>query len=73
MGSTKRDFQTLSNYNEIRTTQVSLNFDLDFEKKILKGTVVLKLNALVDDCKAIILDTRYADPRPCSHEDVKLI
>jgi leukotriene-A4 hydrolase len=59
MANQKRDYQTLSNYHEIITTQVSLNFDIDFEKKKLAGNVILKLKAVVDDPSVIILDTRY--------------
>jgi leukotriene-A4 hydrolase len=55
----KRDFQTLSNYDEIRTTQLSLNLDIDFEKKRLYGNVVLKMKVQVEECDTIILDTRY--------------
>ena len=57
--SGKRDPNTLSNYNEIRTTQVSINFDIDFSKKRLTGNVILKLKGLVESgCKEVVLDTR---------------
>jgi hypothetical protein len=58
MATKKRDFQTLSNYDVIRTTQVSLNFDIDFEKKRLSGNVVLKMKVVADECTTIILDTK---------------
>jgi hypothetical protein len=54
-----RDPNTLSNYNEIRTTQVAINFDIDFEEKRLAGNVILKMkNVAEDGCKEILLDTR---------------
>jgi leukotriene-A4 hydrolase len=54
-----RDPNTLSNYNEIRTTQVAINFDIDFEKKRLAGNVILKMkNVAEGGCKEILLDTR---------------
>jgi leukotriene-A4 hydrolase len=58
--SAKRDPNTLSNYNEIRTTQVSVNFDIDFSKKRLSGNVILKMKGLVEPgCKEVVLDTRF--------------
>jgi leukotriene-A4 hydrolase len=58
MAST-RDPNTLSNYNEIRTTQVAINFDIDFERKRLAGNIILKMKNLADTgCQEIILDTR---------------
>ena len=54
-----RDPNTLSNYNEIRTTQVKINFDIDFEKKRLAGNVLLIFKGLAEKgAKQVILDTR---------------
>jgi hypothetical protein len=55
----KRDPNTLSNYHEIRTTQVYIDFDINFEKKRLEGSVTLKLKGVADAAvKEVILDTR---------------
>jgi hypothetical protein len=54
-----RDPNTLSNYNEVRTTHVSFNFDIDFSKKRLAGNVILKMKSLAEPgCKEVVLDTR---------------
>jgi leukotriene-A4 hydrolase len=58
MATTKRDFQTLSNYDVIKTTHLSLNLDIDFEKKRLFGSVVLNMKVLADECETIILDAK---------------
>lgn len=53
-----RDPNTLSNYDEIRTTHITTNFELDFVNKRLSGSVLLSLKAL-KDVKKVILDSRY--------------
>lgn len=56
----KRDPNTLSNYHEILTTQLSLNFDIDFKKKQLAGNVIIRLKSLAESgVKTVILDTSY--------------
>jgi hypothetical protein len=57
--ASNRDPNTLSNYNEIRTTKVSINFDIDFTKKRLAGNVILKMKSLSEGgCNEVVLDTR---------------
>jgi leukotriene-A4 hydrolase len=57
--ASKRDPNTLSNYHEIRTTEISIDFDINFEKKRLEGGVSLKLKGVAKSAvKEVILDTR---------------
>lgn len=53
-----RDPNTLSNYNVWRTKHTTANFTIDFEKKSLVGTVLLKLQKLTKGEDKIVLDTR---------------
>jgi leukotriene-A4 hydrolase len=54
----KRDPNTFSNYHEVRTTHISINFDIFFKEKRLVGNVIQKMKCLVDKCESIILDSR---------------
>jgi hypothetical protein len=57
--ATKRDPNTLSNYNEIRTTHIAINSDIDFEKKKLTGNVILKMKGMTErEVSEVVLDTR---------------
>ncbi|KAF2792179.1 leukotriene A-4 hydrolase [Melanomma pulvis-pyrius CBS 109.77] len=57
-----RDPNTLSNYHNFVTRNTSATFDIDFDKKILKGGVVLTLESLTNkESKEIILDTSFLD------------
>ncbi|OQO02660.1 Leukotriene A-4 hydrolase [Cryoendolithus antarcticus] len=56
----RRDPNTLSNYDAWRTTHTTANFDVDFEKKQLRGTVTLSLKKLAEQ-KQVVLDTSYLD------------
>ncbi|KAL8951086.1 MAG: hypothetical protein Q9222_002926 [Ikaeria aurantiellina] len=54
------DPNTLSNYNDFRTTNTVANFEIDFERKRLKGNVILQLDSINDiETKDIILDTSH--------------
>lgn len=56
---TPRDPNTLSNYHNFVTRHTSVDFDIDFERKRLFGSVVLKLECLTDeDVKEVVLDSR---------------
>lgn len=57
-----RDPNTLSNYHNFVTRNTSATFDIDFEKKVLKGNVVLTLESLTEkETKEIVLDTSFLD------------
>jgi hypothetical protein len=57
---TPRDPNTLSNYHNYVTRHTSVDFEIDFEKKRMVGTVVLKMESLVDgDAKVdVVLDSK---------------
>jgi leukotriene-A4 hydrolase len=47
-----------ANINEIVTQHISLDFKVDFEKKSLTdSTVTLKMKAVKDDVKNVVLDS----------------
>lgn len=57
---TPRDPNTLSNYHNFVTRHTSVDFDIDFQKKRLFGSVLLTLECLTDeDVKDVVLDSRY--------------
>jgi leukotriene-A4 hydrolase len=59
---TPRDPNTLSNYHNFVTRNTSATFDIDFEKKVLKGDVILTLESLTEkETKEITLDTSFLD------------
>lgn len=56
---TPRDPNTLSNYHNFLTMHTSVDFDIDFAKKRLFGSVVLSLESLTEEIKEVVLDSRY--------------
>ena len=57
--NTPRDPNTLSNYNNFKTTHTRAVLDIDFEQKRVFGTVYLTLNSLTHgESKNLVLDTR---------------
>ncbi|KAE9976386.1 hypothetical protein EG328_002655 [Venturia inaequalis] len=55
-----RDPNTLSNYNNWRTSHITANLEIDFQNKRLWGDVVLRLKSLThSECDNVILDTSY--------------
>ena len=55
-----RDPNTLSNYNNFITTHTTVNFNIDFEKKVVGGKVALTLKSITDAAaKEILLDTSF--------------
>ena len=60
IGKPPRDPNTLSNYNNFLTTHTEVNFNIDFEKKNISGSVVLTLKSITDAAaKEILLDTSF--------------
>jgi hypothetical protein len=61
---TPRDPNTLSNYHNYVARHTSVDFEIDFEKKRLVGSVVLRMESLVDEEGVdVVLDSRYVqDP-----------
>ena len=55
-----RDPNTLSNYNSFLTTHTAVSFNIDFEKKVVGGKVILTLKSTTDSvAKEILLDTSF--------------
>lgn len=58
--NTPRDPNTLSNYHNLVTRHTSVDFDIDFEKKRLYGSVTLTLESLTDEkVTDVVLDSRF--------------
>ena len=55
-----RDPNTLANYHHFVTRHTSVDFDVDFARKRLFGSVVLTLESLTDEeVGEVVLDSRY--------------
>lgn len=66
------DPSTSSNVNEVQTTHLELSLKVDFEHKILDGTVTLSLIALADNINKVILDTRNLEVKSVSQDGKEL-
>ena len=53
------DAYTYANYDQVITTHLYLNLDVDFKQKALSGFAELSLKWLTDDASVVILDTRH--------------
>jgi leukotriene-A4 hydrolase len=57
-----RDPNTLSNYNNWRSTHITANLDIHFDQKRLAGNVIHQLKSITDaESREIILDTSHLD------------
>ncbi|KAK2762761.1 hypothetical protein FQN54_000935 [Arachnomyces sp. PD_36] len=57
-----RDPNTLSNYNNFRSTHVTANFDILFDQQRLVGNVVHQLKSITNaESQEIVLDTSFVD------------
>lgn len=55
------DLSSQANVEQVKTSHLHLNWNVDFETQILYGNVVLDLVTLVDNVNKVILDTSYLD------------
>ena len=56
----QRDPNTLSNYNSFLTTHTTVNLNIDFDKKVIGGSITLTLKSITDTAaKEILLDTSH--------------
>ena len=53
-----RDYFTFANVNQLTTHHVSLDLDVDFTERKLRGHVLLHMNAVDEFVQEIVLDTR---------------
>lgn len=71
--SRPRDPNTLSNYHEFLTTHTVANFDIDFQKKALHGSVTLTLKSLTDaHARDIVLDSSYLHVKNITCEELNI-
>ncbi|KAG1053875.1 hypothetical protein G6F43_004074 [Rhizopus delemar] len=63
------DLSTQANIDQVKTTHVHLNWNVDFVGQILFGNVVLDLITLVDQVDKVILDTSYLNIQSVSLEE----
>lgn len=55
------DLSTQANIDQVKTTHVHLNWNVDFENQNLHGNVMLDLQTLVDNVDKVVLDTSYLE------------
>jgi leukotriene-A4 hydrolase len=60
------DLSTQANIEQIKTNHVHLNWNVDFERQIIFGDVVLDLVSVVDNVDKVVLDTSYLDIKSVS-------
>ncbi|HHI88867.1 MAG TPA: aminopeptidase, partial [Hellea balneolensis] len=53
----RMDHYTYSNYNDVRMTHLSLDLDVDFDKKILSGSAIIDFKPLKANAHILKLDT----------------
>lgn len=70
--ATTIDLSTQANIDQVKTTHVHLNWNVDFERQVLYGNVVLDLVTLVDNVNKVVLDTSYLDIKSVSYGEEKL-
>jgi leukotriene-A4 hydrolase len=62
MVTNPRDPNTVSNYNNWRSTHITANFDILFDQKKLVGNVVHRFKSITNaESREIILDTSHLD------------
>jgi leukotriene-A4 hydrolase len=53
------DLSTQANIDQVKTSHIHLNWNIDFETQIISGNVLLDLVSLVDNLDKVVLDTSY--------------
>ncbi|KAG0749751.1 hypothetical protein G6F57_005746 [Rhizopus arrhizus] len=66
------DISTQANIDQVKTTHIHLNWNVDFKHQIIYGNVVLSMVTLVNEVDKITLDTRYLDVKSVSMEEQSL-
>lgn len=70
--SQDRDLSTLSNYQDIRTDNIDLDWTVDWDTKTIGGKATLKLEA-VKDVNEVVLDTSYLDIKDVTVDGKKAV
>ncbi|KAI7890724.1 peptidase family M1-domain-containing protein [Mucor mucedo] len=55
------DLSSQANIDQVKTTHLHLNWNVDFKSQILYGSVVLDLVTSVENVNKVVLDTSYLD------------
>ncbi|KAI8073423.1 peptidase family M1-domain-containing protein [Gilbertella persicaria] len=55
------DLSTQANIDQIKTSHIHLNWNVDFDNQNIHGNVVLDLVTLVDNVEKVVLDTSYLE------------
>ncbi|CAJ0761004.1 10479_t:CDS:2, partial [Entrophospora sp. SA101] len=63
------DPNSLSNIDKIKTNHVDLKLKVNFEEKLIEGSVTLHLVNLVDDVHKVILDTNHLEIKSVSRDE----
>ncbi|KAI9280416.1 peptidase family M1-domain-containing protein [Sporodiniella umbellata] len=66
------DLSTQANIDQVKTSHVHLNWNVDFQQGILSGNVVLDLVTLAQKVDKVILDTSYLDIQSVYWEEHEL-
>lgn len=66
------DLSTQANIDQVKTSHIHLNWNVDFEKQLIYGDVVLDLISLIDDLDKVVLDTSYLDIKSASLDEQTL-
>ncbi|CAJ0763134.1 4704_t:CDS:10 [Entrophospora sp. SA101] len=66
------DPNSLSNIDKIKTNHVDLKLKVNFEEKLIEGSVTLHLVNLVDDVHKVILDTNHLEIKSVSRDGQEL-
>ena len=67
--SAAQDFHSYSNPQDVRVRHLDLDWDVSFDKKILKGAAVLTIDRLNKEAP-LVLDTRLAMSPPKELDEV---
>jgi leukotriene-A4 hydrolase len=59
------DKATLSNYQEVRTDHIDLDWSIDWKKQVIHGGAQLRMTA-TKDIKTVVLDSSYLDIKKVS-------
>ncbi|MCG8432914.1 MAG: hypothetical protein MJA83_02655, partial [Gammaproteobacteria bacterium] len=51
------DYHSFANPDEIRVNHLDLFLDVDFERRVLSGSVILKIEFVDKNARTLILDT----------------